>query len=132
MNIYRVTDTFPVLEFLLCVFAAYLVDQNLAPQNIKSHLAAIRNTLGLPDPREQSSPPILKWVQAGISRSSLQGFGSRLQPPYFAASNSSWKGVPIGTAVCSGLYAAQPILVSYVWASSCPCQPRVSTRGYTL
>jgi hypothetical protein len=67
-ELYRVTDPFPVSEFLLCAFAAYLADQNLSPQTIKSYLAAIRNTqlsLGLPDPREQSSLPILKRVRQG-------------------------------------------------------------------
>jgi hypothetical protein len=87
-ELYRVTDPFPVSEFLLCAFAAYLADQNLSPQTIKSYLAAIRNTqlsLGLPDPREQSSLPILKRVQAGISRSRLgRGQMSKVRLPITA------------------------------------------------
>ena len=51
-----------------------MAEGGLAPQTVKSYLAAIRNTqlsLGLPDPREQSSLPVLKRVLAGISRSRL-------------------------------------------------------------
>ena len=51
-------------------------------------MAAIRNTqlsLGLPDPREQSSLPILKRVQAGISRVRLgRGQPSRVRLPITA------------------------------------------------
>lgn len=68
---YNVSDPFPVTEHLLCCYSAYLAEEGLAPQSIKSYLAAVRSTqlsLGLPDPREQSSLPILKRVQAGISR----------------------------------------------------------------
>ena len=85
---YHVTDPFPVSEFLLCAFAAYLADHNLAPQTIKSYLAAIRNTqlsLGLPDPRERSALPILKRVQAGISRARLgRGCPSKVRLPITA------------------------------------------------
>jgi len=85
---YRVTDPFPVSEFLLCAFAAYLADRNLAPQTKKSYLAAIWNTqlsLGLPNPREQSSLPILERVQAGISRSRLgRGQPSKVRLPITA------------------------------------------------
>ena len=65
---------FPLSEKLLCSFAAYLADQGLAPQTGKSYLSALRSmqiSLGLPDPRDQSSLPILKRVQAGISRARL-------------------------------------------------------------
>ena len=71
INVY---DPFPVSELLLCSFAAYLADQGLSPQSIKTYLAAVRSvqiSLGLPDPRDQSSLPILKRVQAGISRCRL-------------------------------------------------------------
>ena len=71
INVY---DPFPVSELLLCSFAAYLADQGLSPQTIKTYLAAVRSvqiSLGLPDPRDQSSLPILKRVQAGISRCRL-------------------------------------------------------------
>ena len=67
---YNVNTPFPLTEHLLCSFAAFLADQQLAPQTIKSYLSALRNiqiSLGLPDPREHSSLPILKRVQAGIS-----------------------------------------------------------------
>lgn len=71
---YGIVDPFPVTEYLLCCFATYLADRKLAPQSISTYLAAVRNTqlsLGLPDPREQSSLPILKRVQKGISRARL-------------------------------------------------------------
>ena len=58
-------------EQLLCCYAAYLAEEGLAPSSIKSYLAAVRDrqlSLGLPDPREQSSLPLLKKVQAGIGR----------------------------------------------------------------
>ena len=71
---YNVSDPFPVSEYLLCGFATFLAEDGLAPQSVKSYLAAVRNTqlsLGLPDPREQSTLPVLKRVQLGISRSRL-------------------------------------------------------------
>ena len=65
---------FPVSEKLLCCFAAWLADEKLCSTTIKTYLAAVRSmqiSLGLPDPRDQSSMPMLKQVQAGIQR--LQG-----------------------------------------------------------
>lgn len=64
------------------------MDQNLAPQTIKSYLSGLRNmqiSLGLPDPREQSSLLILKWVQAGICRTRmLKGLPPRIRLPITA------------------------------------------------
>ncbi len=68
---YNIGEPFPVSEKSLCSFAAHLAEEGLAPQTCKSYLAAVRNTqlsLGLPDPREQSSLPVLKRVLTGISR----------------------------------------------------------------
>ena len=68
---YSITDPFPFSELLLCYYTSYLARKGLAPQTIKAYLAALRNaqiSLGLPDPREQSSLPLLKGVQAGIGR----------------------------------------------------------------
>ena len=65
---------FPVSEYVLCCFAAYLADEGLAPQMVKCYLAAVRSmqlSLGLPDPRDHSSLPMLKRVLAGISRAKL-------------------------------------------------------------
>ena len=62
---------FLVTEYLLCCFAAHLADQDLVPQTVKGYLAAVRNTqnsLNFPDPRDQSSMPVLKQVQMGIQR----------------------------------------------------------------
>ena len=70
-GVYNIFTPFPVTEQLPCSFAAFLADQGLAPQTVKSYLSAVRNSqisLGLPDPRHQSSLPILKRVQAGIAR----------------------------------------------------------------
>ena len=85
---YNVLTPFPVTEHLLCVFAAFLADQGLAPQTGKSYLAAVRNlqiSMGFPDPREHSSLPILKRVQAGISRARmLKGSPPRIRLPITA------------------------------------------------
>ena len=82
---YNVWNPFPVSEKLLCAFVAYLANDGLAPQTCKSYLAAVRNiqlSLGLPDPREQSSLPVLKRVQAGISRARmLRGGQAKLRLP---------------------------------------------------
>ena len=53
---------------LLGSLAAYLADQGLSPQTVKTYLASVRNTqisLDFPDPKEH---PIFKRVQAGIAR----------------------------------------------------------------
>ena len=82
---YNIPQPFPLSEQLLCSFAAYLADQGLAPQTGKSYLSALRNmqiSLGLPDPRDQSSLPILKRVQAGISRARVvKGSPPRIRLP---------------------------------------------------
>ena len=82
---YNVIQPFPLSEQLLCSFAAYLADQGLAPQTGKSYLSALRSmqiSLGLPDPRDQSSLPILRRVQAGISRMRvLKGSPPRIRLP---------------------------------------------------
>lgn len=87
-NQYNVMDPFPVSKRLLCSFTAYMADAGLSPQTVKSYLAAIRNaqfSLGLPDPREQSSLSILKRVQEGISRARLgRGQPSRVRLPVTA------------------------------------------------
>ena len=83
---YQVSDPFPVTEVLLCLFAAYLADDGLATQTVKSYLAAVHNmqlSLGLPDPREQSSLLVLKRVLAGISRT--WGQSSRVRQPITAS-----------------------------------------------
>ena len=75
-------------EHLLCCFAAYLANEGLAPQTGKSYLSAVRSmqiALGLPDPRDHSSLPVLKRVQAGICRVRLlRGTPSRIRLPITA------------------------------------------------
>ena len=82
---YNIANPFPVSENLLCSFATHLADEGLSPQTGKTYLAAVRNTqlsLGLPDPREGSSMPLLKRVQTGIRRiSMLKGTTSRIRLP---------------------------------------------------
>ena len=59
------STTFSLSEQLLCSFAAYLVDGGFALQTGNSYLSELRSTrisLGLPDPRDKSSLPILKRV----------------------------------------------------------------------
>ena len=68
---FGISTPFPVTEFPV----AYLADEGLSPQTVKSYVAAVRNaqlSLGLPDPRETSAFPILKRVQAGVSHLRLQ------------------------------------------------------------
>ena len=65
---YNVEDSFPLTERILCFSASYLAEEKLAPQTVRGYLLALRNaqiSLGLPDPREQSSLPLLKRIQAG-------------------------------------------------------------------
>ena len=82
---FNITSPFPLSEHLLCAYAAYLADQHLAPQTIKSYLSALRSwqiSLGLPDPRDNSSLPMLKRVQAGINRMrSLRGTPTKVRLP---------------------------------------------------
>ena len=85
---FKLLSPFPVSEYLLCGFAAFLADQGLAPQTAKCYLAAVRNmqlSLGLPDPRDHSSLPMLRRVLAGISRAHLsQQVAPRVQLPITA------------------------------------------------
>ena len=87
-GVYNIFTPFPVTEQLLCSFAAFLADQGLAPQTVKSYLSAVRNpqiSLGLPDPRDQSSLPILKRVQARIAQlRMLKGSPPRVRLPITA------------------------------------------------
>ena len=68
---YNIPTPFPVTEQILCYFLAFLADQGLAPKPSQSYLSAVCSmqiSLGFPDPRDPSSMPILKRVQAGIRR----------------------------------------------------------------
>ena len=74
---FRVTDPFLVTETLPCSFAAYLGDQGLSSKTIRSYLAGV----GLLDPRDHSSLPILCRVQAGIKRANLGTGTARVRLP---------------------------------------------------
>ena len=68
---YHVVSPFPACEYTLCCSASHLAGEGLSPQTVKAYLSAVQNlqlSLGLPDPRDQSSLPVLKRVLAGISR----------------------------------------------------------------
>ena len=72
---YDILSPFPVSEALLCYFSSAMASEGLSPQTIKTYLGAIRYmqiTLGLPEPREFSSLPRLRLVQAGIKRTHSQ------------------------------------------------------------
>ena len=75
-------------EHLLCCFAAYLPNEGLAPQTGKSYLSAVKSmqiALGLLDPRDHSSLPVLKRVQAGICHVRLlRGTVSHIRLPIMA------------------------------------------------
>ena len=94
---YHMMDPFPGTEKLLCCFAAYMADKGLSVQTGKSYMAAVRNmqlSLGLPDPREQSSLPVLKRVQLGLKRARLgRGTPAKTRLPITAHLLSQIKGV---------------------------------------
>ena len=78
-------DPIPCYRADSLYFSAFLVNHGLSPQTGKSYLAAVCSmqiSLGLPDPREQSSMPILKRVQAGIRRVRMErGTQPRIRLP---------------------------------------------------
>ena len=75
-TMHGIEDPFPVSERTLCHFAAFLADNGKAHQTIVTYLSALRNaqiSMGLPDPRDQSSHPVLKRIHAGIQRTLAAG-----------------------------------------------------------
>ena len=68
---FTVDSPFPVTEFMMCSLAANLADAGLAPQTIKAAVRSMQLSLGLPDPRDNSSPPLPRRVLAGIGRARL-------------------------------------------------------------
>jgi len=72
---------FPLTELLLSYYAVHLADQGLAPQTIKSHLAALHHaqiSMGLSDPRDHSS---MAPAQKGAGRQASAKSASRQVPP---------------------------------------------------
>ena len=68
---YMIFNPFPLSEKLLCYYAVFMAKRGLAHQTIKTYMSATRNmhiSLGFPDPRDSSSLPILRRIQAGIQR----------------------------------------------------------------
>ena len=115
---FSILSPFAVSEGIVCYFSAFLASQQLAPQTIKTYLSAIRFmqiTLGLPEPREFSSLPRLRLVQAGIQR-----VYSQHQP---AASKIR---LPITPSILSRIHhfwsssAADPETIM-LWAAACTC-----------
>ena len=80
-TLYELADPFPVSEHTLCYFVAFLENKRLASQKILLYLSVVRSMqleMGLLDPRDQSSLPVLGRVQVGIRRASmLRGRGPR-------------------------------------------------------
>ena len=123
---YHVTDPFPVSEFLICAFTAYMADSGLTPQTVNSYLSAIRNTqlsLGLPDPREQSSLPVQAghdWVAATPRESgSPQESGFQSQPPCSAVSSTNSRGRPTQSVLSYGPSVVWHSSGSSDWANCC-------------
>ncbi len=119
---YSVGDPFPVHELLLCYFASYLAHSGLPLQTIKSYLAGVRNahiSMGLPDPREQSSLPLLKRIQAGISRIRQQSGSqsSRVRLPItiqvLKRLQVAWQGSQRPTASCNGQWPQQRFFLGF-------------------
>lgn len=89
---YHINNPFPITEFLLCSFAAYLADNRLAPSTIKSYLAAIQNAqllLGfrtLVSSNHYQSSGGYKQVSAGLASfgDNNPGSGCQSRPNYFA------------------------------------------------
>lgn len=70
-QLYSVSKPFPVSEYLLCSFVAYMASSGLSSSSIKTYLSAIRHLQileGLPAPQEASSLPRLKLLQMGVQR----------------------------------------------------------------
>ena len=79
---YSIINPFPVDESILCYFVAFLAKDGLAPQSIKSYLAAIHHTqieAGLPEPKSLSSCPQLKLILNGVARQRI-GHSSPKKP----------------------------------------------------
>ena len=71
-SIYHVSPPFPLTEPILCSFISHLATVHLAPQTIKTYLAAVKHmhiTLGFPD---LTTSGALKLVQKGIARHHAQ------------------------------------------------------------
>ena len=63
---HNITDPFPATEQMLCYFAAFLANKEMAPQSIRTYLSVQQNaqiSMGYPDPRNWSTLPVLKRVQ---------------------------------------------------------------------
>ena len=111
---FDISQPFPVSEQTLCCFASYLANEGLAPQSIKSYLAAVRSmqiSLGLPDPRESSSLPTLKRVLDGVKRVRMvKGVAPRARLPVTAT---------VLLRVHEHLSSAQDQIRSALWAIAC-------------
>ena len=106
-GVYNIFTPFSVTEQLLCSFAAFLADQGLAPQTVKPYLSAVRNSqisLGLPDPRDQSSLPTLRSPIK--PQFTLHSLGPKVPDPYLylrylvlgGGGTPLWEVPPLGLA----------------------------------
>ena len=94
---------FPVTEQLLTYYAAFLAEEGLKEQSIKTYIAALHHVqiaMGLPDPRDTSSLPRLRLVLTGIKRTQAEaGSPSRnprlpITPPILQRIRSLWDSSP--------------------------------------
>lgn len=94
---------FPISERLLTYYAAFLAEDGLKEQSIKTYIAALRHlqiTMGLPDPRDTSSLPRLRLVLTGIKRIQAEAGGSvrrprlPMTPPILQRIRSLWNSRP--------------------------------------
>ena len=79
---YSIINPFPVDEPILCYFVAFLTKDGLAPQSIKSYLAAKRHIqieTGLLESKSLSSCPQLKLILNGVARQRI-GHSSLKKP----------------------------------------------------
>ena len=68
---FGVSNPFPISQRLSCYYVAYLADNGLVYQTIKTYLAAIRHiqiAQGLPEPKQYASMPKLKVVEKGVCK----------------------------------------------------------------
>jgi len=68
---FGVSNPFPISQALLCYYVAYLANNGLAYQTIKTYLTAIRHiqiAQGLPEPKQYASMPKLKVVEKGVRK----------------------------------------------------------------
>ena len=107
----NINSLFPVSEKLLCCFDANPADANLASHSKSLPFSAVCNlqlSLGLLNPHDHSSLPILKQTLGGISRLQLSK-GSQCSKPH----------LPITGQLLIKIHSSlinQTTLIVFIWA----------------